>query len=146
MILLLNRQLIPLLLLYSNNTPVNGRTRMQKLVFLIEKKLDINEYNFIPYDYGPFSKELYKDIDELINDDYIEEIHEQFEDNIVFTYRLTLKGKKLIKKLLQSPNNIKKINIINIVKSNYCYLTLDELIGKVYAEYPKYAENSIYKA
>lgn len=143
---LLSRQILPLLLLHSNNTPVNGRTRMQKLIFLIERKLDSNEYNFIPYDYGPFSKELYKDIDDLISEKYIEEIHEKFEGDILFKYRLTPDGKKLIRKLLQSPEIKKKFHTIEKVKSNYCYLNLHELIEKVYAEYPEYAENSIYGA
>lgn len=141
---LLSRQILPLLLLHSKNTPVNGRTRMQKLVFLIERKLNSNEYHFIPYDYGPFSKELYKDIDDLISEKYIEETHEIFEGNISFKYRLTPDGKKLIRKLLQSPAIKKKLYIIEKVKSNYCYLNLHELIEKVYTEYPEYAQNSIY--
>lgn len=146
MMKLLHRQILPLLLLYSNNRPVNGRTRMQKLVFLTEKKLDLDEYNFIPYNYGPFSKELYEDIDDLITENYIEETHEEIDGNVIFTYKLTPNGRELAEKLLLNPEFKKKYATIEYIKSNYCYLTLHTLIEKVYAEYPIYAINSIYEA
>jgi len=58
----------------GDGEPIEGRTRLQKLVFLMQKRLEeagedplqSDDYEFIPYDYGPFSKELYDDLDETI--------------------------------------------------------------------------------
>ena len=72
---------IVLLLLYANNcSPIIGRTRFQKILFVFEKeiykqygfdkKIDIqtpNLFNFSAYHYGPFSTEAYKLLEFFIN-------------------------------------------------------------------------------
>lgn len=74
-----NRKDILLLLLYSPgmcdeiNEPISGRTRLTKLLFLFGREaLDHfrsgtsithkNFYEFFPWDFGPFSKEVYDDL------------------------------------------------------------------------------------
>ena len=64
-----------LLLFYADNqTPLKGRTRLQKTAFLFEKEVlkqyrfdqsfDITEaMDFKPYHYGPFSKKVFQFID-----------------------------------------------------------------------------------
>jgi len=54
--------------------PINGITRFQKLVFLIKQKegpqaivASAKEFLYQPYKMGPFSKQLYKDIELLIS-------------------------------------------------------------------------------
>ena len=60
------RGILKLLLLLKYHGPIVGRTRFQKLVFLLQTKYGINfGYNFIPYFYGPYSKKLQIDIDWL---------------------------------------------------------------------------------
>jgi uncharacterized protein YwgA len=65
-----------LALLYSpgihstSNEPIDGRTRLTKMVYLFEKEiykqffddLDIALPQFEPYHYGPFSKQLFEDL------------------------------------------------------------------------------------
>lgn len=75
-----NRKDILLLLLYSPgrtekpNEPIAGRTRLVKMLFLFRKMLwsdfkrgtkikDENFYNFFPWKYGPFSPEVFNDLD-----------------------------------------------------------------------------------
>ena len=70
---------ILLLLLYSpgvteeTNEPIQGRTRLTKLLFLFGQELlehfrsgtsitRENFYEFFPWDFGPFSKEVYDDL------------------------------------------------------------------------------------
>lgn len=74
-----NRRDILLLLLYSpgrsdnSNEPVLGRTRLVKMLFLFREELldsfrqgvDVNKenfYEFFPWHYGPFSRQVYDDI------------------------------------------------------------------------------------
>jgi len=75
-----NRKDLLLLLLYLPGqtgklcAPVRGRTRLMKLLFLMEheinlpKMLDIrNWYEFEPYTFGPFTHEVFEDIEFLQN-------------------------------------------------------------------------------
>jgi hypothetical protein len=79
---------ILLLLLYSNgsmddyNEPIEGRTRIVKMMFLFDKEIkkefikdssiDLIEFpDFTPWKYGPFSKQIYDDIEFFINNEYI---------------------------------------------------------------------------
>jgi len=77
-----------LLILYTTNkekeinTPITGRTRFMKLVFLFDKEIrqdfekdksfeEIIMPEFEPWHYGPFSKDLLNDMEFLINQQYI---------------------------------------------------------------------------
>jgi uncharacterized protein YwgA len=66
---------IILILLASKKHPLVGTTKLQKLLFLAEKEKlilpDEDDFNFQPYKYGPVSKELYNDLDFLVNIGYI---------------------------------------------------------------------------
>jgi uncharacterized protein len=66
---------IILILLASKKNPLVGTTKLQKLLFLSEKEKSIvpdeDDFNFQPYKYGPASKELYNDLDFLVNIGYI---------------------------------------------------------------------------
>jgi len=65
----MDRKEIILLLIKSNHKPIVGTTRLQKLLFLIEKELHIKgengDFKFEAYKYGPASKGLYDDLDFL---------------------------------------------------------------------------------
>ncbi len=70
---------IVLLLLYANNcSPIRGRTRFQKILFVFEKEIYTQyafdkgltgqqSFNFCPYNYGPFSVKAYKLLEFFIN-------------------------------------------------------------------------------
>lgn len=66
---------IILILLASKKNPLVGTTKLQKLLFLSEKEKSIipdeDDFNFQPYKFGPASKELYNDLDFLVNIGYI---------------------------------------------------------------------------
>lgn len=74
-----NRKDVLLLLLYSPgvtavpNEPVSGRTRLTKMLFLFREEVmdhfragtsisSENFYTFFPWDFGPFSKQVYDDL------------------------------------------------------------------------------------
>lgn len=73
----MNRSDVEVLLLYCKGDVIAGSTRMQKLVFLVEKEAEAGgvqapEVSFVPYRYGPYSQELRNDIDSLIAAGYLE--------------------------------------------------------------------------
>ena len=85
----LNSVDIILLLLYSPgytdmvNEPINGRTKITKMLFLFEKELskkfkldkltgDENIFNFTAWNFGPMSATIFKNLDFLKNIGFIE--------------------------------------------------------------------------
>lgn len=88
-----------LLLLFQYHGRIDGRTRLQKLVFLIEKKYHIDfGYQFIPYFYGPYSKQLQLDIDWLGALEILQ-IRAEYE------HQLTPKGARLLDSLESDTNS-----------------------------------------
>lgn len=91
-----NRKDILLLLLYSpgqrdeNNEPISGRTRIVKMIFLFRMEAlphfkkgteitDENFYQFFAWNFGPFSQDVYDDLNFFILRDFIE-VSESDED------------------------------------------------------------------
>lgn len=154
----LTNNYILLLLLYADSKkPIIGRTRLQKLVFLYEKECQkiINQKNknlfdFCSYDYGPFSKELYKHVNilkkyELINTS--SDFHSNdFKSNTVDSntkYLITKAGIECVEEeILKKIMNPLEVDIINEFKIKYNNQDLGDLIRFVYKAYPDYTNNS----
>jgi len=121
------RQKALLALLESFNGKLS-RTDLQKLMFLyIQEFSSIEHYAFIPYYFGAFSYEMYKDLSTLeryrllnSSNNYIEIITNGFMDDISIE---------------------EKQNIINFSRK-YKNFKGNELIGYVYNKYPYYAIKS----
>lgn len=145
-----DRKILPLALMRANDEePVEGRTRLQKMIFLTQKQLEdpdcFNEgYDYFPYDYGPFSKELYEDIDNLVEEGVIEEREETEEDGKKkYYYELTSEGKDTLEEKLQEEGSDSILDKIDEIKSQYNKMDLSELLDKIYAKYPDFAEESV---
>lgn len=144
-----HRQDLPLSLIAAvSGESIEGRTRLQKLIFLIQKRANKNknsgipdEYEFVPYDYGPFSKEIYDDIDKLVSRGLVEERPEKLDDGVItYNYTLTDKGREFVREnnlLASAPDEL------NAVASSFGDSELDDIIDFVYDNYPAYAENSL---
>jgi uncharacterized protein YwgA len=90
--------------MFFNNQPVRGRTRFQKMIYLLKEKYEIPfDANFKPYYYGPYSEEI-ADILTLLNAlKFTEEKTEYLGMGITrYKYQLTDKGKKYINKLKEN--------------------------------------------
>lgn len=145
------RQLLPLVLLEAENEePVEGRTRLQKLMFLTQKQFEEKGesldwgYPFRAYDYGPFAKELYDDLDQLRRRGFIEEREQQLDDDVIqYDYLLTDEGQEFVQEELadRCPEGVAEI--AESVKAEFNGVALQQLIDYVYTEYPEYAENSV---
>jgi uncharacterized protein YwgA/DNA-binding HxlR family transcriptional regulator len=132
-----------LALLHAVGGIVRGSIRLQKLFFLMKRELGIEElpYDFSPYQFGPFSRDILEDAADLENAGLIEVKKEIFEptsagDYLVSrTFSLTSKGSKLAEESYNNmPENVKKV-LSELEKFNKMELT--ELLNYVYTKYPK---------
>lgn len=151
----MHRRLIPLALAYvGDEDPIEGRTRLQKMVFVIQQELiesgELREdqlYEFFAYDYGPFSKELAEDIDRMIDDDLLDEDDIEYDDegNVKYLYTVEDAGKDILRSEKDEEVADEVIDLARHVKRRFNEdLSLPEVIDEVYEEYPEYAENSVY--
>lgn len=150
---MIHRRLLPLALMYVNeDKPIEGRTRLQKMVFLMQKELEERssaptlDYEFIPYDYGPFSKDLYDDLDIMISQQFVDYIEEPLNSgNVKYVYELENNGKDLIESEPIDGEALSEIlQVAREIRARYGEMLLSKLIEFVYSEYPEYAERSVY--
>ena len=121
--------------------PIEGRLKIMKELFVIERELKpSNFYSFNPYLYGAYSREVFKDLSELLRNNLIKVTNEYKEG--YGTYTLTEKGEEMIaeKYRLLSEDVRKKIEEIKKELNNLSFL---ELLTKVYGKYPEFAKNSM---
>jgi len=97
-----------ILLGLANDRGIEGRTRLQKTIFLLQKKYKIDfGYEFVPYYFGPYSKKLQIEISALRSLGLVEvspSIHGE-------VHRLTRKGKELFQRLngYIAPNTLETV-------------------------------------
>ena len=159
--------------------PVQGRTRLVKLLFLLNESwkrsresgpLVPSFYEFYPYRFGPFSKEIFDDVEFFRNlqivdvrpDDSevadVAEVAETIESNseslfaddpeatTVESYNevklsLTERGRRIAKQLWEAlPENDRTPFIT--VKERYGAMPLTRLLRHVYSEFPESARES----
>lgn len=93
-----NDALLLLASLFYYGKPIRGRTRLQKIIYLLKTRYKIPfSFNFRPYYYGPYSDELSNLISFLNALNFTEERAEFLDLGIIrFNYTLTEKGKKYV--------------------------------------------------
>ncbi|WIV67530.1 PadR family transcriptional regulator [Natrialbaceae archaeon AArc-T1-2] len=144
----MNSKLLPLALLEVNDEePIEGITRFMKLVFLAqEERLGRDIYEYVPGQYGPFSKELYDDLDKLERKEFVERVDEPtIKENDRQVYQITDKGRRTLRQAREIPDNDfpEAVESISELKDSYNSMDLWDLLEYVYAEYPHMAENSV---
>lgn len=121
-------------------TPV----QLQKMIFLIDREIpDLVEgphFHFQPYNYGPFDKAVYDELEVLECKGYVETIGESTWRN----YRLTKAGQEMGKKTFDSlPPEAQ--DYINRVSEFVKRLTFRQLVLAVYKAFPEMKENSVFQ-
>lgn len=146
------KRLLPLSLLYeADNHQVQGRTRMQKLVFLTQQRLgdeDLQPYRYIAYDYGPFSKDLLDALETYEEQGLVVRRTERtWDGSKKYIYQLTVEGKRNFEQNLQeSPDRGEMERVQETsgkVIDEFNKMSVSKLLDYVYDEYPGYAENSV---
>ncbi len=165
-----------MLLLYSKgksgktNEPIVGITRLMKLLFLLKKEQNFDQFEFEAYKMGPFSSDVYPELEFLQsfptpdtpfvlsknhidprapatpeNLRIIEEASEQesalTSDEINKPFALSELGVKVAGELWQQVGSDNQTKIEKI-KSQFGSLTLKELLRYVYKTYPDMTVNS----
>ena len=125
----------------ANGEPVSP-VQLQKVAFLVAQKfsdaLPSDYYEFVPYDYGPFSSEIYRDVEELARRGFVEIGHNASGSRK--EYRATLR---------QSDADLDSIpdqlgDYINQAVAWARGLSFRDLVSAIYQHYPAYGVNSIF--
>jgi len=135
-----------LILVIGSNGPIQGRTRLEKILFLVKKEvLDrlkrpeaSSFYLFSPYRFGPFSEDLYDDVEFLRDNGFIEVKGESGGE----TFSITPKGSQFLEAKLKKRLPPEVTEEVIRVGSKYAKLTIQDLIKYVYVRYPEYAIQS----
>ncbi len=165
-----------LVLLYANDgvidrASVEGITRLDKLMFMLSKTQEFvtlfeNDYEFTPYNFGPYATELLDDIEALGEEGFIqcntaghqksatetrdaesidEETGEEDVSWVMYpfqSYSLTSDGVEAAERLYNSMTSKQKSKILEI-KRTFNRMPLTSLLKYVYEEFPESASKSL---
>lgn len=155
----IDRRVDVLLLFLGLAREIWGSTRLIKLLFLVGKEAKLppkigDYYSYAPYAYGPFTAQVYKDIEYLSRYELVQRLKpseslgfhkkEAERKEIDAVYALTDKGTKFTRALLRfaqkkEPDLLK--SLIHI-RDRYARIPLPQLLRYVYKAYPDYASES----
>lgn len=142
-----------LLLLYAQgssgkiNEPIRGITRLQKELFLVQKTLQ-NEgikykYQFRPYRMGPFSRDLYRDIEWLKTENKVDEERLFFEDKGVYRiFKLTPEGLEEVSNLIKEHTALRILEVVEQIKKRYNSMRLIDLVEFTHQVFPEYVQKT----
>jgi uncharacterized protein YwgA len=116
--------------------------QVQKLFFLIDREIpDLVEgphFNFEPYNYGPFDKAVYDELEGLEDRGYVETTFQQTWRN----YRLTADGQEKGEKILTSLDQQAQ-DYIKRASEFVRRLSFRQLVLAIYKAFPEMRENSV---
>ena len=144
---------------------VAGITRLEKMMFLLQKETAFsgklqNKFNFEPWKFGPFSREIYEDLDLLASlglveaevqelpsyAEYTEEDklieQEDFEPIVQKLFSLTDRGCRVAEKLRAAISE-KDWAEVGQLKKRFEKVPLTRLIQYVYQKYPETTSKSV---
>jgi uncharacterized protein YwgA len=142
-------QLIPLALLYASGREVKGKTRLQKLAFLLDEEElgdQFKAYSFKKYDYGPFSKQLLQDTERLKRDGVVEiDKTRTFSGNSRYDYELEEDWIEDVEYLAEDDDISEIFEAAEKIVEKHEGKSIRDLVEYIYNEYPEYEENSVYE-
>ena len=119
--------------------------QVQKLFFLLDRNVSKQtkgpHFNFVPYDYGPFDKKVYRELEVLKNEGLVEILMPSGQNSRV--YHLTNKGLEVGEEAFgKFPKDVQRYigEIVNFVLS----LSFAELVSAIYQAYPEMRVNSVF--
>lgn len=130
-------------------SPADGQpfspVQVQKLFFLLDWNLfaepENRYFSFQPYDYGPFDKAVYGELEALAKHGWVEIMVSQGANPR--TYRLTFQGQKKGAEGLSSFPEATQQYIREVV----CFvrsLSFAQLVSSIYQAYPAMKQNSVF--
>jgi hypothetical protein len=141
------RKKILLLLVGSSDKRIDP-IRVMKGAFLISEEVPESwwsigkRYEFVPYQFGPCSFEIYSDLDELEKFRLIQS--EQVPGKSWKYYTITDRGKKLLQ-VTSEGLNPGLLLYVRQIRDFVDSLGLRDLLAAIYKRYPKYAAKSVFQ-
>ena len=126
-----------LLMVFLIAGKIVGKTKIQKLFYLLEREQKINiGVPFTVYLYGPFSRQLNKEVEILEHDGVLQCIpNSTYSHDVYYEYNISDNGMKKAMKLWESlPTDVKEKIIKHVSKFNS--MTPTEIVNYVYDNYP----------
>ena len=123
------------------NEPIDGSLKLMKEAFLLKTELGERfGYNFVPYDFGPCSFQIYEDLKELTNEGIVKE-----DKNKVFSvYTISSSYENTVMELIENLKPEVREAIFKI-KKEFNELTYYALISYVYQKYPQWTRASKFR-
>ena len=120
---------------------IQGRTRLQKLVFLLQKEHGISlGYEFRPYNWGPLSFELQNDLNWLVAQGIVTECITEFSETggRRYDYLLSEWGKDYFHRVIE-PSISKEVKdaILALIRK-WGSESIQKLLDYVHQKYPEY--------
>ena len=119
--------------------------QVQKLFFLLDENVAVQtngpHFNFEPYDYGPFDKDVYLELENLQSDGLAEILMPSGPGSRI--YKLTDEGFRTGERSFEElPEDIRRYigEAVNFVRS----LSFAELVSAIYKAYPEMRVNSVF--
>jgi uncharacterized protein YwgA len=143
---MLGRKEITLIAMAPAKGAVHTPVQMQKLIFLIDRKLSTPlsgpHFDFVAYDYGPFDRLVYDTLEELECDGHVEILKSP---NLGWSkYRTTAAGQKLAEELLNAlPRSV--ASAIERLSTFVRSLSFAQLVTAIYRAYPEMKVNSVFR-
>lgn len=142
---IMDRKQIVLAGLSAGNCDLYSPVQVQKLFFLIDKNIakQINGetfFNFEPYNYGPFDKDVYAVLGELAAEGLVEEVPQREWTS----YKLSSKGLDIGQRhlnTLTAPQQKYVKDVSEFVRK----LSFSELVSAIYKAYPEMKANSVFQ-
>lgn len=172
-----------LLLLYlDNEKPIKGAIRLTKMMFLFKEEIQPilkdagvkceNLPDFDAYNFGPFSKDLYEQVDFFTNIGFIktknikaEEMGEvddwrgewfdgvgdpinlgySMNDSKYMQYEIADRGKRYVEQKIKPLLSFEQIKFLESFKSKLVKTSAKNILRYVYTKYPESAKNSLIK-
>jgi uncharacterized protein YwgA len=129
-------------------TPMHSKQRMQKYMFLIDESLDdkYSLYTWSPYDYGPYSKKLQRDVKSLVRNGFVDErTKPTYGGKTRYYYSLTSDGESTLDSALGHEDDFSDVmKHIKDIVSDHKEIPLSNLMYDVLKDHPEY-NKTVYK-
>jgi len=134
-----------LYLLFSGSPSSIDRVRIQKAMFIFAMRGRVSpeqRYDFVPYLYGPFSNDIYRDLGSMVASGHLE--LGQPAGTSSPSYHLTLAGERLAQVYLDAAPS-KQVAYLRRVREFVLAMDFGRLLKAVYEAYPEYATRSVFR-
>jgi uncharacterized protein YwgA len=139
-----------LLLLVALDAPAEGLepVRVQKGLFLLAREGGLprsERYWFVPYNYGPMSPRIYRDVDALVRRGLLERVPVPG-----YTWgrvRATAEGRRRAEGLAASARERERVALAALrrIRALVTSLTFADLLATIYERHPEYAVRSVFR-